>query len=211
MHAASPIPVRALAALTPWLQDGAGRTVACRCQKNMQVIVLQSRHKELILTVVLPALFALLQGLALESLVLLRIWRPWIETGSGLNSSLGRGLMVVLPNLVLFCSLQYFHSYRLGYGLLGAGALAFAFSCPAGLDLTIGDSTWDLIDIGGLVFTCGPLMLLALTCTCLVYALRLCLQGRTTLWHEGICVGCGYSLVGNLSGTCPECGKKQTA
>lgn len=25
-------------------------------------------------------------------------------------------------------------------------------------------------------------------------------------WREGRCVACGYSLRGNVSGTCPECG-----
>ena len=97
-------------------------------------------------------------------------------------------------------------SYRLRYGLLGATAVALGFSCPAGLDMTVQDSTPGLIDVSGLVSFCVPLTLLALTCTGLIYLLRLGLRGRTIWWHDGLCMSCGYSLAGNLSGTCPECG-----
>jgi hypothetical protein len=39
------------------------------------------------------------------------------------------------------------------------------------------------------------------------------IEGIVTVWYWGepnSCHHCGYDLTGNVSGTCPECGTKQT-
>ena len=56
-----------------------------------------------------------------------------------------------------------------------------------------------------------PLWFVAGVCACPLAAIVLFLQrafSRVRRRRTGACLGCGYNLTGNVSGVCPECGRK---
>ena len=59
-----------------------------------------------------------------------------------------------------------------------------------------------------LTATWGTLMWLAESVACIFLAVFLWLVRKPVIRHDGpVCLKCRYSLVGNVSGRCPECGQ----
>jgi hypothetical protein len=172
------------------------------------IVVTRSQWSELIITVLVPGAIALLVGSGVEAIARLRSFPEWNVGMPGGNPAVKMGCAVSLLVLVCLAAIQFGYSFRWRWGVAGSLAVSLGLVTPASIDLLILDAP-RIYSLSGFVVFFIPLASLSLLLMLCAYFVRSFLQGPVIVWRPGMCRRCGYSLIGNLSGRCPECGEER--
>ena len=114
-------------------------------------------------------------------------------------------LRVVSPSRILRRALPTLSPQSLLTVLrLGIALCAGSIVCALGmLYWVLPGNTCPFGFVGALIVVYGPIAAAGLGLTLLIAFVNVRRQWR---WKQHLCIKCGYNLVGNVSGMCPECG-----